>query len=278
MSSQNRIRIKIDRDGEKGISMSQLIEISDRLLSFIRSLCDYCNIEFRKEDWIALRFQNRSLDYNTINSNIDVNSSFWMQARNVINLIDDSSNMAIKNINKPYKSLLDIADPISFNQKIRIGIFGNSSNKWSDSVNVKLDKNTQIRKIKEMKNFLPTKDFEEECYIGTIKGTLYSWQKEIDEPFIKVRELVTGKLISCYYDEQEYESIFKLFKNKESIALISGFMQIDVEDKKIVSIKIRRVDIAPEFEASDWDKFFGCAPQLTKGLSSGQYIEGLYDE
>ncbi|MEA2062812.1 MAG: hypothetical protein U9P14_03860, partial [Gemmatimonadota bacterium] len=90
-----------------------------------------------------------------------------------------------------------------------------------------------------------------------------------------------GENIRCKYDDNMYKSIHMLLEKRDSILNISGEITRDRKENKIESIKIERVRVnenAQYYKEGDLDRFFGCAPEITKGHTPREHIEKIRNE
>jgi len=115
-------------------------------------------------------------------------------------------------------------------------------------------------------------------YVGAVMGRTHEWNKGAREPYIIIRELNTGELVKCVYSDTDYSKVAALFKEKTSVVVIQGLVSYNrITGKTLITIA-REFDIAPDFSEKDFEEFFGCAPGLTGGMSTEDFISRGRDD
>lgn len=109
-------------------------------------------------------------------------------------------------------------------------------------------------------------------YIGAVMGWTYQWNKGADKPYILIRELSSQELIRCNYSDGDYAKVAKLFENKTAIVIIEGTISFNLITSKTEMLLATGFEFAPDFSEEDFDKFFGMAPDMTRGLTSEEFV------
>jgi len=109
-------------------------------------------------------------------------------------------------------------------------------------------------------------------YYGGMRGKIHSIFKKAFNPYIKIRDVLTDKLIVCYYPKKSYGEIVRLLEERDSTVAVFGRIIADRTDHSIIQIWAEKFEVLPKYQEGDREKFIGCAPDLTGGLSSEEYI------
>jgi hypothetical protein len=103
-------------------------------------------------------------------------------------------------------------------------------------------------------------------------GRTHEWNKGADKPYLVIRELTSGDLVKCSYDDNDYDKVAKLFSKKTAVVIIQGTITLNRITLKSELTKAEQFEFAPEFNNEDFDKFFGCAPEMTGQISAAEFI------
>lgn len=109
-------------------------------------------------------------------------------------------------------------------------------------------------------------------YIGAVIGRTHEWNKGARDPYIVVRELHSDELIKCIYDDKDYSRVVRLFNNKSAVVIVDGEMRFNRVTSKTEVIRATGFELAPDFSDQDYEKFFGCAPDFTGGMTGAAFI------
>lgn len=116
---------------------------------------------------------------------------------------------------------------------------------------------------------------DETFYYGAVLGAPYAWFKGASQPYFKIRDIATGDLVSCYYQNEDYDCIASLFAKRNSLVYVHGMIRLDVIKEKFEFVHADRFEVAPEFSDEDYEKFFGCAPNFTGGEATTDFIRKI---
>lgn len=275
-----RTRIKIEKSGE-GVPFEKFIALSGEVFVFLKSICEDNNIKSDNEKWFALKFENQSISFTIQNTEI-IDSETIVKYNNELRIIvennfkenDVSNGTAISK--KTLEQCSHIGKYLGINESLGFGLFNNSKDEpdeWHEFTKQKSDYiNKTLEKIEELEL---SGIFQ---YYGGISGVIYSWQIETDKPCIKVRNLITGDLINCYYTKEMYTQIHSLTKAKGAYIQVSGMITAHRPDNKIIEITASNLNFGEEYSPDDWEKFLGCAPGLTGKLTAEDYIREIRDD
>lgn len=116
--------------------------------------------------------------------------------------------------------------------------------------------------------FSPTVD-----YVGALQGVIHAWFKESDKPHFQLREFGHGELVNCYYRADLYPELLRAFVRKDEVVHVSGMVRANRIDKSIDQILVSKIRNSVEFSDADFERFFGCAPDMTGDFDSVEFIE-----
>lgn len=109
-------------------------------------------------------------------------------------------------------------------------------------------------------------------YRGSLIGMVHALFKEVERPYFHLRELTRNELVKCYFQQEHYTQVVSTLKDKNCKVHVSGEVTANRIDRAIESVKISKIEITQAFPDDDLERFFGCAPGITGGLSSEDFI------
>ena len=115
-------------------------------------------------------------------------------------------------------------------------------------------------------------------YVGAIMGSTHEWNKGAKPPYLVVRELNTNELVKCSYARSDYSKVAALFNEENAVVTVQGLMTYNRISGKSEITMAREFDVAPDFTAEDFDKFFGADPDFTGDLSTDEFIRRSRDD
>lgn len=262
--SKFHIRIKINPGGH-GARLDKLGEISSQIEAFLRNLAQDTSIKVKKGDFVAVNFANGSACYDVELVSAVRGRQVQRYNTNLMKVIDFNPEdpKLLKGIRpQTIYQFAKIADPIESDEEVGIGLFENGGRKpkqWRY-----LSKATAKEIIKAL---APVE------YDGGIQAVIHSLFLEAERPYFKARELSTGELVTCFYkSEIHYPQIMDTLKRQQSIVHITGTAKASRLDRQVTEIAVDKIVPAKTITKEELYRFFGCAPNLTGNLSTGEFI------
>jgi hypothetical protein len=277
--AQIKISVRIHK-GEKGIPLLKLSSISDRLVDFLNAICKDNNIKIDENNWMAHQFRNKSVGFIAQNpKDVDIkdveyyNNTLECIIKNKFSEKEFGKTIMPSTIIKATELVKDFG----MKEKLTFGLYNGKpklekliiNSLVAKKINEKVEKLNKILRI-EQKGFVK--------YYGEIRGKIRTWYIGADEPHIIVREARTGENIKCIYSADMYKIIQELTKREGAYLYIFGLIIRNKKETKIDSFEIKKALIAPEYQEGDWEKFFGCSPNITSGFSSEEFISGVRND
>lgn len=259
-----RIRFKLN-PGREGIALGKLSKQTENIELFLRSLASDLGVDDSTGMWLASKFTNGSV-FTTAEYQAIVEAQLAYDFNDdVLALVNYKpakkplpSNISNVTVDR-FARLRESLDP---DENIGIGIIDVENEKkikWN---------NVSRLHLEEIGDSVET----ESIYLGAIMGQTYEWNKGAAKPFLMIREITSGDLVKCIYRDDDYDKVAKLFQKKNSVVTVYGTVILNRLTGKSEVISSDGFEIAPEFSKEDYEKFFGCAPDLTDGLSAAEYI------
>jgi hypothetical protein len=250
-----RVRVEIKKGGE-GVKLHQLADISEQTLLFFTMICRDAGIPVEREQWIALNFENESVDYDCETDLEfeppkirDVNDGL----RAVINEKFSASDALPFQIRQgTIRQFSNIAATLDSNQVIQFGLYHDPTN--GSIERLPLTKEKALRIQKQVPEFVE--------YYGAIQGVIHALHKESDDPHITVREQVSRNLVKCYFSRENYNEIVNLLREKEAVVYVEGRISENVISGMLQSMQSERYRVLESVNYDFLDSIFGTDEEL----------------
>jgi hypothetical protein len=257
-----KIRIELNR-GREGILPRKLIAHTERLEEFLKSLANDLNVPREKNEWLAKDFENGSclytLELQAVENAAKV-AEFNSRFRGLTSYSPESDTPPTGVSELTLLKYSDLRESLDVDEPIRFGIYeGEDKPDWITG------SRTQMQEVADSTNVRAE-------YIGSVMGIVHELNKGANPPYIKVRDLVSGDLIRCDYQNKDYDHVVALVKKRDAVVNVYGLITVNRLTKRVELVKATLFELAPTFSKSDYEAFFGCSPKLLDGESSEDYI------
>ena len=268
LMTQIKLRVKLN-EGRTGAPMDKLGEVSQQLEKFLRALAADLSIESKKGEWLAINFENGSLNFDAA-LQTEVKESAFRRFNESIEFIADydpeteGSNGLVSDL-----TLLEygrIGEHIAPDEIISLGMYATPGSrkpkKW---------RQVSYRTTTKMRQAIETPI---ESY-GSVQGSMYSWTKGGNSPNFQIRELSTEVLIKCSYNVNLYSEIHDSWKDERAIVFVTGEIKYDRVNRQIAEMRAERLDRFAALSESELESFFGSAPNLTGGAATSEFMRSI---
>jgi hypothetical protein len=278
-----RIQIKFKLNpGREGVPLGKLSKQTENIELFLRSLASDLGLDGSTDMWSAKNFANGSCIYEAgfdalVDDEIEVDFNECALAL---------TKIAIKKAKVSSKATVVLPKKVSFETVER---FANLREKLDhdEPLGIAIIDRSNPEKTKWKWRYLDRLQLEEVGksvereikYFGSIMGYAYEWTPGAENPFLIVRELISNSLVKCLYCDDDYAQVAKIFQKKKAVVNVYGEITLNQITGKQEITLATDFEYAPEFLDDDYDKFFGCAPNLSGDLSASEFIAlGRADE
>lgn len=256
-----RIKVRVEiKKGGAGVKLHQLADISEQCLLFLTMLCKDAGISVDREQWIALNFDNQSVDY-------DCEAETEVEPRRVLDYNMGLKAVASENFASPdlpfqlrqgtIRQFSNIAASLDVNQLIQFGVYNDPRNESVEKL--PLTKEKALRIQKQVPEFVE--------YYGAIQGVIHALLKESDDPHITVREQVSRSLVKCYFSKEHYAEIVGLLRDREAIVYTEGRISENVISGALVSMQSERHRVLEPANYELLDSIFGTDEELRREIA-----------
>lgn len=256
-----RLRIRIEMNkGRVGIPLGKLSEVVAETKTFLRMLCQ--DVHIGDGEWLGLEFENSSLKFNA-------EYAEEISEHRIVEFNEEFDD--VRRGKPPARAryatraqYAKIAAPLDPDEIVDFGLYrpGIPAPEL-----VSLSKRHAAVLLGDQQEPIESS--------ASVQGKIHSLFLGSDEPHFMLRELSTGFLVKCTYDDDRYDEIKKALETREAILHVYGISTIDLSNRKIAKIHVQRIDVAEPMSVDEFDAFFGCAPNLTGGKSTQEFIDRI---
>jgi hypothetical protein len=258
-----RVRIELNK-GRHGIPVHRLAEIAKEAEKFFEMFADDLGLD--RGEWIADNFRDGSVGFDTnyVGTAPDPILLTSQKAFDLITTPTTSPDDLKYGLRKEtFLQFARLAAPIDADDAVHIGVYNGKADK------PEIRELTKQRFIEIEKEIVQTVE-----QYGGVQGIITALFKESNTFWI--RELSTGKKLSCIFPIKMYNLVWKALEAKDAVVNVEGWKT--VVNGKVEHLKVTTISPALEYLDSDLEKFFGCDPNFTGNQSTEEFIDDLRGE
>jgi hypothetical protein len=258
----SKLKIKLElHKGRIGVPLERLAKVADEARKFLEMLAN--DIELGEGQWIAERFTNNSLGYD---------STFVGEATSRALTIGQK---ALRHISDPKRTPDDLRYGLRRETLFQFGKMA-ASLPVDDVLYVGLyDKDPDEPEMRPLskERFLEIEKLivERTTHYGGLNGLITALFKGSNT--IWVHDISTGAKVVCEFAPSKYDEIWELLKSRDAIVNVEGWIRR--KPGEVDHLKIATISPSAEYQDGDLEKFFGLDPYFTGDLSTEDYVDDL---
>lgn len=265
-----RFRIQFFR-GKETIDLARLSVIPDEFSKFLHALGEDLGIPADQNNWRASKFRHGSLSMAIAAEDgfhaDQIRSSADMTAAIVEGNVELAHDLGVSD-----RTLLRFSDftrALRDDEPCRIGVYktarSRAPSKW---LPVTSDTGRHLANVVNLR-------IE---YEGSLFGTIHSLYKEGDSPHFNLRDMARGSLVKCLFKDEHYNQIVRALAVRDNRVNVRGVLIANRLNREVESIRVREIDPAEMLSDEDFERFFGCSPDLTGDVSTADFIAFIRDD
>jgi hypothetical protein len=252
-----RVRIVMNR-GRVGVPLHKLSEVVEHTERFFRLLAE--DVQIQGGEWIGLDFSNGSLAFDAeYVAPVPVDFS---QIKDFNSIFDDlhkgKPSAGVRTATR--YQYAQVAEQLDDDELIDFGLYKDGA-----PVFTSLSKRDIPAILGDLQTVVESQ--------GSFQGTIHSLYLASEPPHFFLRELSTETLIKCTYAPERYNDLVDALKVPNTVLHVYGISKINLPARNVEHIRAERIDRAQKMSDKDFEKFFGCAPNLTGELSTQEFID-----
>lgn len=257
-----RLRVRIEMNkGRVGVPLEKLAAVVAETEKFLNMLAEDVRL-LGKHEWLGFDFENNSLDFNA-------EYAYEVRERDIITFNSEFDDLRrgkppARARTATRNQYARIAEPLDPDEAIEFGLYRPQSSKPEL---LPLDKKRAALLIGHQE---PIESH------ASIQGRIHSVFIGAEPPHFMLRELATGRLIHCEYDNDEaYEQLAKALQDKGVVVHVYGMSRISLSERKVENLRAQNIVIAETMSEGEFEEFFGCAPDLTGKETTEEFIQRI---
>ena len=228
-----RVRVELNK-GRIGMPLAKLAVICADLVAFLNLLSSDIGIGAEKNDWLAERFENASVDFD-IRLGKAVSSEQAAFANRALATCfgyatDDWTSLRVRPETKA--KFIQTFSHLDVDETAKIGLYNHTDNDVPNWFEILHQSNPDL-----VDGLIDRGEY------GEIQGTVHSLVKEGLKPYLKVRELSSRELVKCYFSKQMYSAVHALLADNDAVVFVAGWLRHDPTDRK--STRLNSSHITP---------------------------------
>jgi len=258
-----KIKVELNR-GRHGIPLGKFAGIASDMGVFLTKLS--ADLELNDEKWVAANFKNSSVIFDLEKQSLD-DSSFDRGKSGLRTVFLNDREHPLYHRIRPATRLYyaAIGKRIEPDDAIYIGIYRNGESEPQEGFTLTKALAAEIESQQEKRT----------RYHGEIQGVVHSFYKEAQPQYLKIRQLATDDLVTCYFDPSKYQTAVHTMEEESAVIFVEGEVTEDLESGQIESINISDFHYAPDFDLEFHKEFIGSKPKLTGKLAAEDFIKHL---
>ena len=260
-----RIRVELNR-GRQGMPLGKLVEVTKETVRFLALFSRDMGLADAERRWVAERFENNSVDFDCRYA-VDVDEPVAARCRQGFHAVFgndySSSDVAVFIRPETRHQYARIARPIDPDEVVVFGLYNNGETQPREVFKLTKD---QAREIEEP-------HAEARISYGEVQGTTHAFFKEVERPYLKIRELSNQQLVNCFFPREMYRGAVELLQDPDAVVFVEGWVKEDPETGFVTEIDVVDFRLAPAFSPETLQQGFGSIPDYTGALSTGEFLE-----
>jgi hypothetical protein len=219
-------------------------------------------------DWIGLDFRGVDVSYTARTAEAvdeDKAADFYRTFRGIVKNIPD--------VRVRYETLVQymkIAEPLELHERVDFGL---DMEQAEDDLETIISGSAKIPHPPTVEWLQLTKEsaaaaapiHEAQALVkayGGVQGIMHSLFIGSRPPHFQLRELSTGSLIKCVYEDAQYDDIVEALETKNAVLHVFGTSRTDLANRKLVDLKVDKIQVSRKLTLEDLNAFIGSIPDL----------------
>jgi hypothetical protein len=265
-----RIRVEVNK-GRVGMPLDKLAAIAGDTVEFLNSLTQDLGLEEPAHAWLAEQFANDSVDFDC-RFVLPLEEQPASRLSSALRMVfaNDYSDATTAMLIRPdtRRRYARIARPLDPDEAARFGIYRDGtveSIEWF-ALTAALAAEIEEPLAGSHRSY------------GEVQGIVHAFFKEVERPYLKIRELSTQQLVNCYFPMELYRSAVEVLADPGAVVFVEGWTTESAETGFITEVDIVDFRLAPEFREEAYRAGLGSQPDFTGELETADFIREVRGE
>lgn len=268
MNQSLKIRVEFNK-GRVGMPLPKLVAAASGTVRFLDLLARDLGIQSDPSNWVAERFENGSVDFDCRLARPLAPASLALGRRALRQVFTDrydDPEVASLIRSETRRQFARIAEPLDSDETARFGLYteqGPNPEEWY------VLGHERFQELDAVAEAGPREVW------GEVQGVVHAFFKEVERPYLKIRELSTRQLVNCYFEPAMYGAAVEILSDPQAVVFVEGWLKEDRETGQVTDIEVTDFRLAPEFSLASYRAGLGAVPDYTGALSTSEFIDRM---
>ncbi len=263
--SSLRIRVELNR-GRHGMPLSKLADVAEETVRFLALFSRDMGLTDAEHRWVAERFENSSVDFDCRYAT-EIDEPIAVRCRRGFHAVFGNdytvSDVAVFIRPETRRQYAHIARPIDPDEVVVFGLYSDGEPRPSEVFELTKDRAREVE--------APQADAR--VSYGEVQGVTHAFFKEVERPYLKIRELSTQQLVNCYFPSEMYRGAVELLQDPDAVVFVEGWVKENRDTGFVTEIDVADFRLAPVFSPEAHRQGIGLIPDYTGGQSTDEFLE-----
>lgn len=251
-----RVRVELNK-GRVGMPLGKLAMICTDLVAFLNLLSSDIGVGTEKNDWLAERFENASVDFDIrLGKAVSFEQAAFANRALATCFGSGSDDWASLRLRPDTKAkFIQTFSHLDVDETAKIGLYNPAADDALHWFEIPHQSNPDL-----VDGLIDRGEY------GEIQGTVHSLVKEGPKPYLKVRELSCGELVKCYFSKPMYKVAHELLADSDAVIFVEGWLRLDPATLNVSRISVEGFRLAPNFDLANYQQMRGSMPDFLPEL------------
>ena len=237
--------------------LGKLAMICTDLVAFLNLLSSDIGIGTEKNDWLAERFENASVDFDIrLGKAVSFEQAAFANRALATCFRSGADDWASLRLRPETKAkFVQAFSHLDVDEIANVGLYNYLANDVPHWFEIPRQSNPDL-----VDGLLDRGEY------GEIQGTVHSLVKEGPKPYLKVRELSSGELVKCYFSKPMYKVAHELLADSDAVIFVEGWLRLDPATLNVSRISVEGFRLAPNFDLANYQQMRGSMPDFLAEL------------
>jgi hypothetical protein len=261
----NPLCVRVELHGKGGVSLHRLPQLLANIQQFLDMLATDTHAG-ENSDWTGLDFHGTEPSYTATTVERvgeDRAADFYKAFRAIVNKKPDEQVRYAT-----LSQFAQIAESLEPSERVEFGLENEQSHKITPGESARVTHPPVLEWLRLTKETAATATLANETQVlvkahGSVQGIMHSlFLRSKPQPYFNLRELSTGHLVRCVYEQSQYEEIVNALRLENAVLHVFGLSRTDLASRKLIDVKVEKIEVSRKLTPADLEQFIGCAPEL----------------
>jgi hypothetical protein len=258
------LRVLVELHGKGGVSLHRLPQLLANIQQFLDMLAADTHAG-EGSDWTGLDFHGAEPSYTAATVEHvaeDKAGDFYRAFRAIVkNRPDERVRYAT------LAQFAQIAESLEPNERVEFGLVEEEPEEIKAAGSAKVTHPPDLEWLRVTKETAATATIANETQAlvkayGSVQGIIHSLFLRSRPPYFHLRELSTGNLVRCIYEQSQYQEIVQALTEENAVLHVFGLSHTDLTSRKLIDLRVDKIEVSHKLTLEALEHFIGSAPEL----------------